>query len=271
MSNLLHTDSEYFRAIDLVLNKGEFHTDRTGVGTKRYFGAMFKFNLEKEFPIITCKPAAFKNVLREMLWFISGDVSIQGLKDLGGTVYKWWEPFAQEDGTIGPMYSRQMRNFNGNNVDQLQNVIDTIKTNPNSRRILLTSYNPIEAPLGSLYPCHMLLNQFMVTQEGKLNMSTIQRSMDLALGCPHNWIEHALLQHMIANVCGLKVGTMTYFVNDLHLYINHIDKIKDMKRVSYSNPIVSINKKDNIDNYNLEDFTLTNYKAGPVIKLPMAV
>ncbi len=266
-------DDAFLTAIEDIHINGEEHNDRTGVGTRRVFGRMFKFNLsESKIPIISCKKAAFKNTVGELLWFLSGSTNVNDLVSIRKQVEPWWRPFANEQGDLGPMYGRQLRNFNGQGVDQVHRVIQQIKEERNSRRILMTTYNPIEAPLGSLYPCHGLLTQFMIDNEDRLHMSTIQRSADTALGLPHNWISYSVLQMMIASVCGLQAGILTYFVNDLHIYNNHLAALLiKMKRKSYSNPTLVIKPRDNIDDYTMDDFTLYDYKSGPIIKLDMAV
>lgn len=268
---LNQTDQIYFDMISKIVKQGTDHYDRTGTGTKRLFGEMFKFDLSKEFPAITCKPAPFKNTVRELLWFLKGDNNISKLKELGGTTYKWWEPFSQKDGTIGPMYNTQLTNFNNSSLNQIEYVINTIKNDPNSRRIVMTTYNPIQAPLGSLYVCHGVWSQFMVDNDNRLHMNTMSRSMDWGIGAPSNFVLYGLLQHMIANICNLKVGVLTYFVNDVHIYNNHMLPLLDMKQISYCTPQVKINRKvDNIFDYTLEDFKLL-YNSGPKIKLPMSV
>jgi len=271
MSKLTQADSEYLNMIHHIVKYGDVHKDRTGVGTKRVFGAMYTFDLTKEFPMITCKKAAFKNTVAELLWFISGSTNVNELAAIRKPVEKWWRPFAKEDGSLGPMYGRQLRNFNGQGIDQIQRVIEKIKTEKNSRRILMTTYNPVEADLGALYPCHGLITQFMIDSNNKLHMSTLQRSADIALGLPHNWISYAMLQIMIARVCNLIPGNLIYMVNDLHIYKDHIPHMIGMDVRSYSDPWVVIPKRSNIDKYSIDDFVLKEYKAGPKIKLSMAV
>ena len=271
MNYISPADSNYFKAIDLVKEHGTIHKDRTEVGTRRYFGAMFKFDDPTEFPMITCKPAAFKNTIAELLWFLSGSTNVNDLVAIYPPVEKWWRPFANEKGDLGPMYGRQLRNFNGQALDQVRNVIYQLHEERNSRRILMSSYNPIEASLGALYPCHGLLTQFMIDGEGNLHMSTIQRSADIGLGLPHNWISYAVLQRMIANVCNLGVGSLTYFVNDLHIYDNHSPGLYNMERKTYSEPTCKVAYKKNIDSYTMEDIKLNYYKSGPKIKLEMAL
>lgn len=272
MTYISPADYNYFEAIDLVLHRGFKHEDRTGVGTTRYFGHMFKFNEHTEFPIITCKPAAFKNTIAELLWFLSGSTNVNDLGKIRPSTKKWWSPFALNDqGDLGEMYGRQLRNYNGQGVDQVLTVVRKLKEEKNSRRILMTSYNPVEADLGALYPCHGLLSQFTIDGDHRLHMSTVQRSADIGLGLCHNWISYAVLQRMLCHVCDLKVGPMTYFVNDLHIYNNHIEALKNMERKTHSDPSCFINCKKDIDNYTMEDFVLRDYKAGPKIKLEMAV
>jgi len=274
MSKLTSADAEYLNIIEDIIKYGDSHEDRTGVGTKRVFGAMYRFNLEEEFPMITCKRAAFKNTIAELLWFLSGSTNVNDLAAIYKPVEKWWRPFADKrgtDGDLGPMYGRQLRDYNGQGVDQVLRVINKIKDNKNSRRILMTSYNPIEADLGALYPCHGLATQFMIDSSDRLHMSTLQRSADVGLGLPHNWLSYAMLQHMIAKVCGLQVGDLVYQVNDLHIYTDHITPLVNMEAMSYSNPTIDLTTHSHIDNYKMNDFNLYNYKSGPKVNLSMAV
>lgn len=272
MENLTPADKAYFDIIDAILTYGEDHTDRTGVGTKRLFGHLVRFDLMESFPIITCKQASFKNTLRELLWFISGSNNVDNLKSYGGTAYKWWQDFAQEDRTIGPMYGTQLTNFNNQGINQLKKVIDTVKKDPNSRRILLTTYNPAQADSGSLYVCHGLTTQLMVDNNNRLHMATLQRSCDVGCGLQHNWISYSLLLIMFSILTDKIPGVLTYYMNDMHIYNNHIEPLKNMERKSYSNPQLEI-KDDtkNIEDFSMDHFNLINYKSGPIIKLPLAI
>jgi thymidylate synthase len=273
MTKFNQADEAYFNVIDTIAKYGEEHNDRTGVGTKRIFGVMFKFDLMESFPIITCKKASFTNTLSELIWFISGSTNVNDLVNINPKAEKWWRPFQlDEKGNLGPMYGKQWTNFNGQDFNQLDTLISKIKEDKNSRRILLTSYNPLEADQGALYPCHSLATQFMVGIDGRLHMSTLSRSMDFALGAPANWISYALLQIMICVLTGYTPGVLTYFVNDLHIYNNHLNALINMERKSYSQPQVEVD--DNIKSiydFNMDSFKLLNYKSGPFIKLPMAV
>lgn len=169
-------DEAYFNVIDTIAKYGEDHLDRTGVGTKRIFGAMFKFDLMESFPIITCKRASFKNTLAELLWFISGSTNVNDLAAIRKQVEPWWRPFQlDEEGNLGAMYGRQLTNFNGQSFNQLDDLINKIKKDKNSRRLLLTTYNPVEAEQGSLFPCHGLLTQVMIGSDNRLHLSTVQR------------------------------------------------------------------------------------------------
>jgi thymidylate synthase len=178
MTKFNPADEAYFNVIDTIAQYGEEHTDRTGVGTKRIFGAMFKFDLMESFPIITCKKASFRNTLAELLWFISGSTNVNDLIALHPNVEKWWRPFQlNENGDLGPMYGKQWTDFNGQGLNQFDNLIDKIKTDRNSRRLLMTTYNPLEADKGALYPCHGLLIQVMIDSNNRLHMSTTQRRL----------------------------------------------------------------------------------------------
>lgn len=457
-------DSAYFNIIDTINKYGDNHKDRTGVGTKRVFGAMFKFDLMESFPIITCKKAAFKNTLAELLWFIQPE-GCDNINNLKSSARKWWSPFCVNDkGWIGPMYNKQLTNYEGekqitkvdkktelppslhgldfinediipteeidkkllktwrhiidrcykpsckeyvyyggksvflsqewhtlsnflkdvkrlpnwyhkynsytegkftawqldkdyygsncyskdtcvwlsisdnnlyrdarlfkrsdgtlyisktkaaldldvsgatqisrvlNNkrphcknydfeyidtkdlyryslpVNQIERLIEGIKKDPYSRRHMLTTYNPVDAPIGGLYTCHGNISQFMIDSNNRLHLSTTQRSMDVGLGCPHNWISYSLLLIMVCLCTGYVPGTLTYFVNDLHIYNNHLDALTKMKRVSYSQPQLEVNDTELTDksifDFKMDDFNLLNYKSGPSIKLEMAI
>lgn len=271
LNTLTITDEQYLNIIQDINANGRLHKDRTGVGTKRVFGRMYKFP-STEVPIITCKRAAFKNTYAELLWFISGSTNVNDLKSIRKPVEKWWRPFAKEDGDLGPMYGRQLRNYNGQGLDQIKKVINQIKEERDSRRILMTTYNPIEAPLGALYPCHGLMTQFIIDNEDNLHMSTLQRSADVGLGLPHNWISYNILLCMIASVCGLHPGELTYYVNDLHVYNDHMEALLNLPQKSFSIPDMCYScAKSSIDEFDMSDFELVNYKAGPKVNLKMAV
>lgn len=276
LKELTPADRAYFGIIEAIKEYGDFHKDRTGVGTKRVFGAMFKFDLMESFPIITCKRASFKNTLAELLWFISGSTNVNDLVEIKASAESWWRSFQlDESGDLGPMYGRQLTDFNGQGVNQLKRVVTQLKEEKDSRRILMSTYNPIEAPLGALYPCHGLMTQFMVDSDNRLHMSTLQRSADVGLGLPHNWISYSLLQVMLCLVCDFVPGSLTYFVNDLHIYMNHMEPLLKMDKVSYSRPQLEVNDEElegkSIFDFGMDDFQLLNYKSGPLVKLEMAV
>lgn len=267
-------DEAYLSTIQAINKYGDSHNDRTGVGNKRLFGAMYKFDLMESFPIITCKKASFKNTLAELLWFISGSTNVNDLVAIRPQAEVWWRSFQlNETGDLGPMYGRQLTNYNNKGLNQFNRLINRIIENKNSRRLLMTTYNPLEADLGSLYVCHGLLTQVMIDSNDRLNMSTIQRSADLGIGLQHNWISYSLLQIMLCLLTGYTPGTLTYFVNDLHIYNNHLDALLNMEAKSYSNPQVEVVDEDinSIEDFNMDSFKLINYKSGPLIKLPMAV
>lgn len=176
MENLTPADKAYFDIIDAILKYGEDHIDRTGVGTKRLFGHLVRFDLMESFPIITCKRASFKNTLGELIWIISGSTNVNDLVKIRPQAEPWWRPFQlNEEGDLGKMYGRQLTNFNGQGINQFHNVINKIKNDPTSRRILLTAYNPAEAEEGALYPCHNISCQLMVDNNNRLHMATLQR------------------------------------------------------------------------------------------------
>lgn len=277
-----NVDRQYVELVKTILRTGTIESkDRTGVGTIGIFGHSMRFNLMEGFPLLTIKRGGFKNVLAELIWFIQRryqDGRVCELEQIYSSAKKWWVDFEKEDGTIGPMYTRQLTNFNGQDLNQIKNVVISIKQNPSSRRHLLTTYNPIEAPLGALMVCHGLTTMFNVS-DGYLNCATVQRSADTMLGIPANVASYSLLTHMIAYLCNLKVGELYYTFLDSHIYLNHLDGANEIIRRAESGeadnlilPTLQINRKvDCIDDFTMDDFTLLNYNPLPSIKLPIAV
>lgn len=272
-------DTQYVQLIDHILTNGINHQDRTGVGTLRVFGHSMRFNLNEGFPAITVKRIGFKNTVAELLWFIQSkykDCKISDLESIYPSAKKWWVDFEKEDNTIGPMYTRQLTNFNGQALNQIDRLVNRIKSNPNSRRHLLTTYNPLEADEGSLYVCHGLTTMFTV-DNGVLNCGTVQRSADTMLGIPANIASYTLLTYIIAQVCNLKVGELYYTFMDAHIYSNHIEAAKEIIRryreeQLYTLPTLKLNPNiKNIDDFKLDDFQLENYQSLPSIKLPIAI
>ena len=260
---------EYLDLLKKVKESGKPKGDRTGTGTLSIFGHQMRFDLQDSFPLLTTKKIHFKSVAYELLWFLKGETNIKYLKDNGVSI---WDEWADENGDLGPVYGKQWRDWKGANGfhDQISNVIDQIKNNPNSRRHIVSAWNVAEIPNMALAPCHILF-QFYV-QEGKLSCQLYQRSADIFLGVPFNIASYALLTHMIANVCGLEVGDFVHTLGDAHLYNNHLTQADEqLSRTPLQPPQIKVTKKNSIDNYVFEDFELIDYKHHPHIPAPVAI
>ena len=260
---------EYLDLLKKVKESGKPKGDRTGTGTLSIFGHQMRFDLQDSFPLLTTKKIHFKSVAYELLWFLKGDTNIKYLKDNGVSI---WDEWADENGDLGPVYGKQWRDWKGANGfhDQISNVIDQIKNNPNSRRHIVSAWNVAEIPSMALAPCHILF-QFYV-QEGKLSCQLYQRSADIFLGVPFNIASYALLTHMIANVCDLEVGDFVHTLGDAHLYNNHLTLADEqLSRTPLQPPQIKVTKKNSIDNYVFEDFELIDYKHHPHIPAPVAI
>jgi thymidylate synthase len=262
---------QYLDMLQHVLDNGEDKGDRTGTGTRSVFGYQMRFDLQKGFPLTTTKKLHLRSIMIELLWFLNGDTNIKYLKDNG---VKIWDEWADENGDLGPVYGEQWRRWkkpDGSTVDQIQNVVDTIKTNPDSRRILVVAYNPGVADEMALPPCHSLF-QFYVAN-GKLSCQLYQRSCDIFLGVPFNIASYALLTQMIAQQCDLDVGEFIWSGGDVHLYSNHFEQAKEqLSRDPLPLPKLKIKRKpDDLFSYEYEDFEIVDYEAHPNIKAPIAV
>mgnify|MGYP005690041935 FL=1 len=260
---------EYLDLLKKVKDSGKPKGDRTGTGTLSIFGHQMRFDLQDSFPLLTTKKIHFKSVAYELLWFLKGDTNIKYLKDNGVSI---WDEWADENGDLGPVYGKQWRDWKGANGfhDQISNVIDQIKNNPNSRRHIVSAWNVAEIPSMALAPCHILF-QFYV-QEGKLSCQLYQRSADIFLGVPFNIASYALLTHMIANVCDLEVGDFVHTLGDAHLYNNHLSQADEqLSRTPLQPPQIKVMKKNSIDDYVFEDFELIDYKHHPHIPAPVAI
>ena len=257
--------------MQLVLDKGAEKHDRTGTGTVSIFGHQMRFNLQEGFPLVTTKKLHLKSIIHELIWFLSGDTNIKYLKDNN---VKIWDEWADENGDLGPVYGSQWRSWptpNGGQIDQIEKIINTIKTNPDSRRIIVSAWNVAEIDNMALPPCHAFF-QFYVA-DGKLSCQLYQRSADIFLGVPFNIASYALLTMMVAQVCGLEAGDFIHTLGDAHLYNNHIDQAKlQLSRTPKQLPLMKINPdvKD-IFNFSIDDFTLENYDPHPHIKGAVAV
>ena len=270
---------QYKDLIKDILENGVEHSDRTTVGTKRVFGRMMRFNLQDGFPVVTVKKTPIKLSLRELLFFLSGGST---LEEMHPSIRHWWTPFADDKGFLGGgTYGKSFRDFSDeySNFDQLDFLISEIKSNPSSRRLVMTSFQPVRAAYdylcgdaNYLYPCHGYHTQFQVNH-GKLSCFTTQRSADCFLGIPVNICEYAYLTHIIANICGLEVGELVYTIADAHIYLNHTDQcIELLKREPFALPKLKIKRKlSSIDDLREEDFELIGYESHPAIKGEMAI
>ena len=260
---------EYLDLLKKVKDSGKPKGDRTGTGTISIFGHQMRFDLQESFPLLTTKKIHFKSVAYELLWFLKGDTNIKYLKDNGVSI---WDEWADENGDLGPVYGKQWRKMQSADGmhDQISGVIDQIKTNPNSRRHIVSAWNVGEIPSMALAPCHILF-QFYV-QDSKLSCQLYQRSADVFLGVPFNIASYALLTHMIARVCDLEVGDFVHTLGDAHLYTNHLNQAEEqLSRSPLSPPKIKIAKKDSIDLYEFEDFELIDYQHHPHIPAVVAV
>lgn len=261
----------YLDMLRHVRDNGVQKDDRTGTGTISVFGHQARFDLSEGFPVLTTKKLHLRSIIHELLWFLSGDTNIKYLKDNGVRI---WDEWADENGDLGPVYGYQWRSWpapNGDSIDQIKNLVERIKTNPNCRRLIVSAWNPALIDDMALPPCHCLF-QFNVT-DGKLNCQLYQRSCDLFLGVPFNIASYALLTMMIAQVCGLEPGEFVHTYGDLHLYLNHMDQVEEqLQRIPGKLPTMKINPNvTDLFDFKFEDFELVDYEAAPTIKAPIAV
>jgi thymidylate synthase len=262
---------EYHRLLRLVLEQGKPKSDRTGTGTLSVFGAQARFALAPDFPLLTTKKVHLKSILYELLWFLRGDTNFKYLHDHGVTI---WDEWADAEGNLGRIYGAQWCDWrapDGQSINQIDQVIEQIKTDPNSRRLVVSAWNVGELDQMALLPCHALF-QFSV-QDGKLSCQLYQRSADLFLGVPFNIASYSLLTLMVAQVCGLKPGEFVHTFGDLHLYNNHLNQAKlQLTRPPRSLPQMRLNSAvKNIHDFKYEDFELVGYDPHPAIKAPIAV
>jgi thymidylate synthase len=262
---------EYLDLLSYVKDNGVKKEDRTGTGTLSIFGYQLRFNLESNFPLLTTKKIHLKSVIHELLWFLTGNTNIKYLKDRGVSI---WDEWADKNGDLGPVYGSQWRSWptsDGQSIDQIKNLIEGIKNNPNSRRLIVSAWNVAEIDSMKLPPCHAFF-QFYVA-DNKLSCQLYQRSADIFLGVPFNIASYALLTKMIAQVCGLKCGEFVHTLGDAHIYLNHIDQVNEqLGRSPKKLPIMKINPSiKDIFEFKFEDFELINYNPDPLIKAPVAV
>ncbi len=261
----------YLDLMQHVLDHGTKKSDRTGTGTVSVFGYQMRFNLQDGFPLVTTKKCHMKSIIHELLWFLQGDTNIKYLKENGVSI---WDEWADEQGNLGPVYGKQWRSWgtaDGRTIDQITEVVEQIKKNPDSRRLIVSAWNVGELDKMALAPCHAFF-QFYVA-DGKLSCQLYQRSADIFLGVPFNIASYALLTLMMAQVCGLKPGDFVHTFGDAHLYLNHMEQTHlQLSRELHTLPVMRINPGvKNIFSFKFEDFTLEGYDPHPAIKAPVAV
>jgi thymidylate synthase len=262
---------QYLDLAKHILVTGVQKTDRTGTGTTSVFGCQMRFNLQDGFPVLTTKKLHLRSIIYELLWFLKGETNIKYLKDNGVSI---WDEWADENGELGPVYGSQWRSWpthDGRRIDQITQVINQIKNKPDSRRHIVTAWNPAEVDKMALPPCHALF-QFYVA-DGKLSCQLYQRSADYFLGVPFNIASYALLVHMFAQQCDLIPGDFVWTGGDVHIYSNHLDQVQtQLAREPFALPTLNLKRKPNsIFDYQFEDFEIVNYQAHPSIKAPIAI
>ncbi len=274
---------QYLALLDKILQQGIQKGDRTGSGTLSVFGHQMRFDLQQGFPLITTKKVHVKSIIHELLWFLNGDTNIAYLNEHGVTI---WDEWADDEGNLGPVYGQQWRSWplaNGETVDQIAVVLDQLKNNPNSRRMIVSAWNVADLPDESISPqqnveqgkmalaaCHTLF-QFYVA-DGKLSCQLYQRSCDTFLGLPFNIASYAFLTHMLAQQANLDVGEFVWTGGDVHLYLNHLQQAKEqLKRSPFSLPTLELNQANSIFDYRFDDFRLLDYQSHPPIKAPISV
>jgi len=277
MSKEISLETEYLALCRYILENGNQKGDRTGTGTLSVFGPQIRGNLADGFPLLTTKKMFTKGIIHELLWFLSGSTNIKYLQDNGVHIWDSWT--IDDKGNLGPVYGHSWRDFGGNEwlghkrdgIDQIKNVIQRIKDKPNDRRLIVSAWNPAEVDLVKLPPCHTLF-QFYVF-DGKLSCQLYQRSMDCFLGAPFNIASYALLTHMIAQVTNLQVGEFIHTVGDAHIYLNHVDQMKEqISRIPMDMPKLWLNPDiKNIDDFKFEDIRIEGYQSHPAIRGEVSV
>ncbi|HBM97446.1 TPA: thymidylate synthase [bacterium UBP9_UBA11836] len=262
---------QYLELVKDIYENGALRADRTGTGTKSVFGRQMRFNLQDGFPAVTTKKLFTKSVIYELLWFLQGSSNIAYLKQNKVSI---WDAWADESGELGPVYGVQWRSwpdYDGGTIDQIENVIEEIKNNPTSRRLIVSAWNVGQLDKMALPPCHVLF-QFYVN-DGRLSCQLYQRSADVFLGVPFNIASYALLTMMIAQVCSLEPGDFVHTIGDAHLYLNHLKQVEELlQREPYALPTMKINpERRRIDDFEFSDFTLENYHCHPALRAPISV
>jgi thymidylate synthase len=262
---------QYLNLLQHILDNGIKKEDRTGTGTLSCFGYQMRFNLNEGFPMVTTKRLHLRSIIHELLWFLKGETNIAYLKENGVGI---WDEWANENGELGPVYGKQWRSWtgaNGETIDQISDVINQIKKNPDSRRLIVSAWNVADLPKMALMPCHALF-QFYVA-DGKLSCQLYQRSADVFLGVPFNIASYALLTMMMAQVCDLELGEFIHTFGDVHIYSNHMEQVNlQLSRKPFPLPTMKLNPEvKDIFDFKFEDFILENYQFHPAIKAPVAV
>ncbi|MBQ7632828.1 MAG: thymidylate synthase [Alphaproteobacteria bacterium] len=259
---------QYLDLLRDVMENGVDKMDRTGVGTRSVFGRQMRFDLSKGFPLVTTKKVHLKSIIHELLWFLKGETNVKYLQENGVRI---WNEWADENGELGPVYGSQWRNWNGEGIDQIAEVIETLKKKPNDRRMIVSAWNVGKIPEMHLPPCHMMF-QFYVANN-KLSCMLYQRSCDMFLGVPFNIASYALLTMMVAQVCGLEPGEFIHTLGDTHIYHNHFEQVREqLSHTPYPLPQMKINPNvKNIDDFKYEDFELVNYQSYDTIRAQVAV
>lgn len=275
---------QYHDALNTILDNGEDSSDRTGTGTLSYFGLQSRYRLADGFPLVTTKKLHLRSIIHELLWFLSGDTNIKYLKDNGVSI---WDEWADENGDLGPVYGHQWRSFpaleptdqhldgvplfKGRQVDQIAQLIDMIKTSPDSRRLIVSAWNPGDVPRMALPPCHTMWQVRIL--KNKLHLQLYQRSADMFLGVPFNIASYALLQVMLAHVTGYEPGDFVHTLGDAHIYSNHMDQVQlQLSRTPKPLPVIRINRNvSSIFDFRYEDFDILGYDPDPAIRAPVAV
>lgn len=262
---------EYEDLLRHVRLTGAFKSDRTGTGTYSVFGYQMRFDLTEGFPLVTTKKLYTKGIVGELIWLLSGSTNVSWLQENGIHI---WDEWADKKGELGPVYGKQWRAWDGDGqvppIDQIAQVIHDIKTNPDSRRLIVTAWNPSDVPAQKLPPCHMLF-QFYVL-DGRLSCQLYQRSADILLGVPFNIASYALLTHMVADQCGLEVGEFVWTGGDCHIYANHLEQVDEqLSREVRPYPTLNLRRRPNIDAYEIADVTFNDYDPHPAIKASVAV
>lgn len=262
---------QYLNLLQHILDHGIKKQDRTGTGTISTFGYQMRFNLQEGFPLVTTKKVHLKSIIYELLWFLNGDTNVKYLQDHGVRI---WNEWADANGNLGPVYGYQWRHWrtpDGKEVDQIANLIEGLKKNPDSRRHIVSAWNPADVDDMALPPCHTMFQFYVV--DGRLSCQLYQRSGDTFLGIPFNIASYALLTMMVAQVCGFQLGDFVHTIGDAHIYLNHIEQVKlQLSRTPYPLPTMKINPEvKDIFSFKYEDFTLENYQCHPTIKGEISV